>query len=82
MPFFYRRNTELHNTTPHRFTAHWLVDIMADAPKLDFKMLVMPAIMLMSKKIDMKDPEIIYKLQIAFATGRFTAAEQSRCCAC
>jgi hypothetical protein len=27
---------------------------MADTPKLDFKMLVMPAIMLMSKKIDMK----------------------------
>lgn len=38
------------------------------APKLDFKMLVLPAVMFFSKKIDFKDPQIVQYVQIAFTT--------------
>ena len=46
---------------------------MADAaaPKLDFKMLVLPAVMIFSKKIDFKDPVVVQYLQILFVTGTF-----------
>lgn len=36
------------------------------APKLDFKMLVLPAVMFFSKKIDFKDPQIIQYTQLGF----------------
>jgi len=39
------------------------------AAKFDFKMLVMPAVMIFSKKIDFKNPEIVYYLQISFTTA-------------
>jgi len=44
---------------------------MAAQPKLDFKMLVLPAMLLFSKKIDFKDPEILKLVQAAFITGPF-----------
>ncbi len=42
---------------------------MADAPKFDIKMLIMPAVMFMSKKIDFKDPNIVQMTQSAFVGG-------------
>jgi len=36
------------------------------SPKLDFKMLVLPAVMFFSKKIDFKDPQIVQYTQAAF----------------
>jgi len=41
---------------------------MAASPKFDFKMLILPAMMFFSKKIDFKDPQIILYTQ-----GGFTA---------
>jgi len=39
---------------------------MADGPKFDIKMLILPAVMFFSKKIDFKDPNIIQMTQMAF----------------
>ena len=47
------------------------------SPKFDFKMLILPAILLFSKKIDFKDPEIVKLAQIGFSTGTFTLLCQS-----
>ncbi len=42
---------------------------MADAPKFDIKMLVLPAVMFFSKKIDFTDPNIVQMTQAAFVGG-------------
>ena len=39
------------------------------SPKFDFKMLVLPAVLLFSKKLDLKDPDTIKYTQIGFGTG-------------
>lgn len=38
------------------------------SPKLDFKMLILPAILLLSRNIDMKNPDLIQKLQVGLIT--------------
>jgi hypothetical protein len=43
----------------------------APAPKLDFKMLIVPAILFFSKKLDLKDPNIVQLLRTGFGTGTF-----------
>ena len=40
----------------------------AAAPKLDFKMLIVPAILLLSRNIDMKNPDLVQKLQVGLIT--------------
>lgn len=40
-----------------------------EAPKLDFKMLVLPCIMLCSRYVDYKDPQVVEYLQYSFATA-------------
>lgn len=42
---------------------------MAEPPKMDLKMLAMPAVFYLSRQIDMKDPEIINYLRMGFITG-------------
>jgi hypothetical protein len=42
---------------------------MAAAPKFDVKMLIVPAILFFSKKIDFKDPNIVQLLRMSFGTG-------------
>lgn len=42
---------------------------MAEAPKLDIKMLVLPCVMLLGRYVDYKDASIVEKLQYAFATA-------------
>lgn len=44
----------------------------APAPKLDFKMLIVPAILFFSKKLDMKDPNLVQLLRTGFGTGETT----------
>ena len=39
------------------------------APKLDIKMLIVPAVLFFSKKIDFKDPEIVKMLRMGFFSG-------------
>ncbi len=42
---------------------------MAAAPKFDFKMLVVPALLFFSKKLDLKDPNLVQMLRTGFGTG-------------
>lgn len=39
------------------------------APKFDFKMLVVPAILFFSKKLDMTDPAVLQLVRTAFISG-------------
>lgn len=39
------------------------------APKFDFKMLVVPAILFFSKKLDMTDPAILQMVRTGFISG-------------
>ncbi len=38
----------------------------AGAPKLDMKMLIFPAVLFFSKKIDFKDPNVVQMCQTGF----------------
>jgi hypothetical protein len=42
------------------------MDPNAPAPKLDLKMLIFPAVMFFSRKIDFKDPQVVQMCQTAF----------------
>ncbi len=42
------------------------MDPNAPAPKLDMKMLIFPAVMFLSRKVDFKDPEVVQMCQTAF----------------
>lgn len=42
---------------------------MAAAPKFDFKMLVVPAILFFAKKIDFKDPAVLELVRNCFIGG-------------
>lgn len=44
---------------------------MADPamPKLDFKMLIVPGILFLSRNVDMKNPEIVDKMRMGFTAG-------------
>jgi hypothetical protein len=43
----------------------------AAGPKLEMKMLVLPALMFLSKKIDFKDPNIIQMAQTGLISGYY-----------
>lgn len=43
------------------------------APKMDLKMLVLPAMLLFSKKIDLTDPDILLLVKKIFFGGVLTA---------
>ena len=42
---------------------------MADAPKFSPKMLVFPLMFFAVKKVDFKDPQVVYYAQIGFCTS-------------
>ena len=42
------------------------MDPSGAAPKFDFKMLLMPAVLFASRKIDFKDPQIVQYVTTAF----------------
>ena len=42
---------------------------MAAAPKLDFKMLVVPALLYFGKKIDFTDPQTLQLVRTGFISG-------------
>jgi hypothetical protein len=42
----------------------------AASPKMDLKVLVLPVMLLLSKKVDLSDPEILQYVKIGFITGR------------
>jgi hypothetical protein len=63
-----------HPANKHRFRAPLSLPVlvteeMAAAPKFDVKMLIVPAILFFSKKIDFKDPNIVQLLRMSFGTG-------------
>lgn len=41
----------------------------APTPKFDFKMLVVPAILFFSKKLDMTDPNVLQIVRTVFVSG-------------
>lgn len=45
----------------------------APAPKLDLKMLVLPAMMFLNGKVDFKDPQVLLYTQTAFVSGNLIA---------
>jgi hypothetical protein len=62
-------------SSPNRFiihvSVHWFEKFdeqMTQQPKMDFKMLVVPAMLILSRNIDMKDEKIIQMLQGALIT--------------
>lgn len=42
---------------------------MAAAPKMDLKLFILPAMLLLSKKVDLTDPDILYIVKVGFVTG-------------
>jgi len=48
----------------------------APTPKFDFKMLVVPAILFFSKKLDMTDPNILQIVRTVFVSGNNDCIKQ------
>lgn len=43
---------------------------MAAAPKMDLKLFILPAMLLLSKKVDLTNPDILYIVKVGFITGK------------